>query len=97
MPEETPDCLSQLISATVRRQAYSARGETSHAGVQSVDARRTDALPRLGDDRHIRLSIWHGDHPSAVIALEEHEARRLAAFLSLRVRPRKPHRSSNGC
>ena len=39
----------------------------------------------LGDDRHIRLSIWHGDHPSAVIALEEHEARRLAAFLSRRV------------
>ncbi len=39
----------------------------------------------LGDDRHVRLSIWHGDHAYAVIALEEHEARRLAAFLSRRV------------
>jgi hypothetical protein len=39
----------------------------------------------LGDDRHIRLSIWYGDHASAVIALEEYEARRLAAFLSRRV------------
>jgi hypothetical protein len=39
----------------------------------------------LGDDRHIRLSIWNGDHASAVIALEEYEARRLAAFLSRRV------------
>lgn len=38
----------------------------------------------LGDDRHIRLSIWNGDHAAAVIALEEYEATRLAGFLSRR-------------
>jgi len=47
----------------------------------------------LGDDRHVRLSIWYGDHAAAVIALEEYEARRLAAFLHRRVEvPETPSR-----
>ena len=35
----------------------------------------------LVDTRHVRLSIWGDEQARAAIALEEREARRLAAFL----------------
>ena len=46
--------------------------------------RRIAASRYLGEDRHIRLSIWHRDHPSAVIALEERGAT-TCRFLDRRV------------
>lgn len=39
----------------------------------------------LADTRHVRLSIWDDDHALAAISLEEREAARLAAFLTLGV------------
>lgn len=41
----------------------------------------------LTQDRHVRLSIWNNEQALAVIALEEREARRLAAFLARRFNP----------
>jgi len=36
----------------------------------------------LRGTRHVRLSIWDADRAVAAMALEEHEARRLAVFLT---------------
>ena len=35
----------------------------------------------LGEPRHARLSVWHGDEAEAAISLDPEETRRLARFL----------------
>jgi len=35
----------------------------------------------LGETRHTRLSVWHGDEAEAAISLDPDETRRLARFL----------------
>ena len=35
----------------------------------------------LGEKRHTRVSVWHGDAAEAAISLEPEEARRLGRFL----------------
>src|SRR5579871_4377669 len=35
----------------------------------------------LGEPRHARLSVWHGDEAEAAISLDPTETRRLARFL----------------
>jgi hypothetical protein len=35
----------------------------------------------LGDTRHARFSVWHGDEAEAAISLDPEETRRLGRFL----------------
>ena len=42
----------------------------------------------LGEPRHTRFSVWHGEGAEAAISLDPHESARLSRFL-LSVRPQR--------